>query len=343
MEKHNEMIRRTKDLLKVYFGNIKTVVILLTILAIILPIFVYKLYCYNFFIFYKDIHPNELGDTIGGISGVIINLIAAILVYKSFDAQIKANAMLQEQLKDERYFKLIESLREYKKDDVRTKAIENSYDCVQELIKSSDDLYNNRNKPINDIILANNNLNDKFKEHEDIINNLISLVIDIRLIIIPKTNTKEKNLFNSILDSMLTHKEQRVLDYFNERFLQEKLNNYEAKDSNRSLFLNIEDVPRVFIDVAKDVDSDVNEFLDNKFIIKSSYNPIEIVDVSIEHNRWKMNLPLGILKDKKDVEIDFNKIFDNNNKLNKQKDMKTIWSIRYKNNQFNYEFNFQLN
>lgn len=44
----------------------------------------------------------QIGDTIGGISGPIINLIGAYLVYISFQAQIEANRIQATALKDEK-------------------------------------------------------------------------------------------------------------------------------------------------------------------------------------------------------------------------------------------------
>ena len=44
----------------------------------------------------------QIGDTIGGISGPIINLIGAYLVYISFQAQIEANRIQAKALKDEK-------------------------------------------------------------------------------------------------------------------------------------------------------------------------------------------------------------------------------------------------
>jgi len=44
----------------------------------------------------------QIGDTIGGITGPIINLIGAFLVYTSFQAQIRANKIQSDALADEK-------------------------------------------------------------------------------------------------------------------------------------------------------------------------------------------------------------------------------------------------
>ena len=47
-------------------------------------------------------NTGEIGDTIGGISAPIINLLGAYLVFVSFQAQIKANKIQSDALKDEK-------------------------------------------------------------------------------------------------------------------------------------------------------------------------------------------------------------------------------------------------
>lgn len=42
--------------------------------------------------------PNEIGDMLGGVTAPFINLIAAMLVYRSFKAQIKANEIIHREL-----------------------------------------------------------------------------------------------------------------------------------------------------------------------------------------------------------------------------------------------------
>ena len=44
----------------------------------------------------------QIGDTIGGITGPIINLIGAFLVYISYQAQIKANKIQSDALAEEK-------------------------------------------------------------------------------------------------------------------------------------------------------------------------------------------------------------------------------------------------
>ncbi|WP_299528831.1 hypothetical protein [Ulvibacterium sp.] len=70
------------------------------------------------------IGSGEIGDTIGGITAPFVNLFAAYLVYKSFTAQIRANAQQREdhteqmeQLKREHRFTYITNLFNLVKDD----------------------------------------------------------------------------------------------------------------------------------------------------------------------------------------------------------------------------------
>jgi uncharacterized protein YqgC (DUF456 family) len=64
---------------------------------IILPL-IFKIpfssFCSNYFDYTQT---GQIGDTIGGITGPFINLLAAVLVYLAFKAQIDANKLNEEQ------------------------------------------------------------------------------------------------------------------------------------------------------------------------------------------------------------------------------------------------------
>ncbi|MCC6584702.1 MAG: hypothetical protein IT271_13445 [Chitinophagales bacterium] len=66
---------------------------------------------------YKDktiLNPNEIGDTIGGLTAPIIGLFSAFLVYIAFKEQVKANKELQKQNTHNvigRYTSIIESIK----------------------------------------------------------------------------------------------------------------------------------------------------------------------------------------------------------------------------------------
>lgn len=54
--------------------------------------------------------PNEIGDMLGGISGPFINLIAAVLVYRSFKAQIIANRTIHQELEQSEIYRVVEGI-----------------------------------------------------------------------------------------------------------------------------------------------------------------------------------------------------------------------------------------
>lgn len=54
-------------------------------------------------------NTGQIGDTIGGITAPIVNLIAAILVYYAFTAQVKANEIIQKQFDEDNKAKEIDA------------------------------------------------------------------------------------------------------------------------------------------------------------------------------------------------------------------------------------------
>lgn len=93
----------------------------------------------------------QIGDTIGGITAPIVNLLGAILVYFALEAQVKANSLVQEQLEEHRerssletlYYQLKGSIDEFSyttldkyslnnKDNVRLKGSEAIYQMIND-------------------------------------------------------------------------------------------------------------------------------------------------------------------------------------------------------------------
>ncbi|MEO9513248.1 MAG: hypothetical protein ABJN84_13650 [Flavobacteriaceae bacterium] len=69
---------------------------ILLIIGIILVIISPWIFAKNSFLFSFDENSGYIGDTIGGITAPIANIIASVLIYFSFTEQIKANNILRE-------------------------------------------------------------------------------------------------------------------------------------------------------------------------------------------------------------------------------------------------------
>lgn len=94
----------------------KTIMFTIGIILFIIATF-YGLLRLHFVDIFGVNNSGELGDTIGGIAGPIINLFGAILVYKSFLSQIKANKIQIENIERDRAFNnLWELYKEIKSD-----------------------------------------------------------------------------------------------------------------------------------------------------------------------------------------------------------------------------------
>ncbi len=76
------------------------IILLIGIVLIFLSLYIFTRPAY--FENWNFSDTGQIGDTIGGITAPIINLIGAFLVYISFQAQIKANEIQAEALKDEK-------------------------------------------------------------------------------------------------------------------------------------------------------------------------------------------------------------------------------------------------
>ena len=68
-------------------------------LVVIAPFIFTRQYIWDAFDFHNT---GEIGDTIGGITAPIVNLIGAVLVYFALKAQIQANTIIQRQLDDQK-------------------------------------------------------------------------------------------------------------------------------------------------------------------------------------------------------------------------------------------------
>lgn len=68
-------------------------------------------------IFYGTNNAGEIGDAIGGISGPIINIFGAILVYKSFLVQLNANKIQVENFENDKVFRDLWDLYKEAKND----------------------------------------------------------------------------------------------------------------------------------------------------------------------------------------------------------------------------------
>ncbi len=103
---------------QLYPINNKTILLLIGMILILFA----TVYIFTRNAFYNEFDLSKsgaIGDTIGGITAPVINLIGAILVYLSFQAQIKANKI---------QFKFIS-------DEVKSRENERNYELTIELFK----------------------------------------------------------------------------------------------------------------------------------------------------------------------------------------------------------------
>lgn len=103
-------------------GKIMYFICLLILLAIIIPIFIFKIYLLN--------EASALGDAIGGVLGTIISIIAALLVYITFKSQVKANEEITKQLSDERIFNIYNIFNKEQSDSIYKNINEKYQQCI---------------------------------------------------------------------------------------------------------------------------------------------------------------------------------------------------------------------
>lgn len=127
----------TQILLYAMNNNLYKCLLLFSILlTIIAPIVLTQ---FNSFISF-DTTSGAIGDTIGGITSPILNLLAAILIYVSFQEQVKANKKLIEGQSVERFNTEYEEIKnEYSK--VSFKREELHHTLKQEVFESAIDMY----------------------------------------------------------------------------------------------------------------------------------------------------------------------------------------------------------
>lgn len=88
--------------------NAPLIIVLFIVLAIVAPYILTR--NWGIVSFGK---PTDVGSTIGGISGPILNLLGLLLIYYSFRQQFQANKMLEEEKNENRKTRYFEILREY--------------------------------------------------------------------------------------------------------------------------------------------------------------------------------------------------------------------------------------
>ena len=99
----------------------KVILVIGLLLILISPFLFTRLYFNDWFDFSNT---GQIGDTIGGITAPIVNLLGAFIVYISFMAQVKANEIQQTALEDEKkrnrlnnnFSTLLPLLKEYQED-----------------------------------------------------------------------------------------------------------------------------------------------------------------------------------------------------------------------------------
>ncbi|MFZ4400912.1 MAG: hypothetical protein ACOYO1_12825 [Bacteroidales bacterium] len=144
----------------------------------------------------------ELGDTIGGIAGPIINLLGAILVYKSFLIQIEANRIQLENIEQERSFNSLWELYKESKNDIYNFEYlyirDNTQNVVLKGFHSFDRL----------IIELKNNYVNVISRRKFIINNIISILQNFSIIYKKINNSNisfdDKYLLNSKMNYLFS-------------------------------------------------------------------------------------------------------------------------------------------
>jgi hypothetical protein len=114
----------------------------------------------------------QIGDTIGGITGPIINLIGAFLVYISFQAQIEANKIQSRALSDEKDRISVENI--YQKQISQFEDIKNNLKELEFIVQLAPD-YSPEGNPVTNAPLIFRGLN-ALNEYTNRINNPNSFI-----------------------------------------------------------------------------------------------------------------------------------------------------------------------
>lgn len=93
----NLKLSDTREIKLLSFKNLLALIVLLLIVAISVVLLTNPLFTFSSFFIISD-KPNEIGDTIGGIATPLLTAISIIILYYAFNAQIKANKLLKEDL-----------------------------------------------------------------------------------------------------------------------------------------------------------------------------------------------------------------------------------------------------
>ena len=169
-----------------------------------------------------------VGDTIGGLTAPFLNLLAAVLVYKAFRAQIRANEIVQEHFIDEKYtthsFELIRL-----SDKISTDIYNNCYPKIKDIVSClySDDP--NRFEIINQLD-SNSDEVKCFETTQDYVKSLVYFngffMSLLRAIQGDKDySTGKYNLIETYLKSIYSINISEIMKQYNLVYLMEKNNN----------------------------------------------------------------------------------------------------------------------
>lgn len=173
-----------KFLLEIYTNkSLQVKVILLA--GIILVIFAPYLFTLKWGWREFDSQTSAVGDTIGGITAPIVNLISAILVYYAFTAQIEANRLLSDQIEKEQKRQELNENREY-------------FFKIHDAIKEEINLYNTK-----EINFDFSKLPISY-EHKIILNSRSNVSIVFFLAIWLYSNEQNKRNYDSIYELLNT-------------------------------------------------------------------------------------------------------------------------------------------
>lgn len=210
-------------------NNIPQTILIFAVLSIISPmILTRKWNLINF------TETGQIGDTIGGITAPILNLLNAVLIYVAFTEQLNANKLLQSQIETEK-----------NKDDERIRNLEKivMYDLENNILPS----LNNINKEIPKFIenRKDNNKIGSYDMHVDFNDNLYRSIEKSDLLKIFGENFKlitqiynRVNFISSITPLKISHK--YPIDRTNLNLINLSVENYEMLVERNSKKIEIE-------------------------------------------------------------------------------------------------------
>lgn len=112
----------------------------------------------------------EIGDTIGGVTAPVINILNAILIYIAFTEQLKANNLIKKQLDDEKLKEVdrLENIKQLILFDLKNKISPTIEILKNDLNQYIEDKKNNNTPSIYDYVDFNSIVYDNLK-HEDLL------------------------------------------------------------------------------------------------------------------------------------------------------------------------------